>query len=55
MNERYIQQPKEVKVKPVKENKNKKEEKRELPKAGSYTVADLEQSKKIYSNTGGKY
>ena len=53
MNERYIQQPKEVNVKPVKENK--KEEKRELPKAGSYTVADLEQSKKIYSSTGGKY
>jgi len=43
-----------VEAKPVKE-KNKTEEQRELPRAGAYTVADLENSKKIYSNTGGKY
>jgi len=36
-------------------SKPKIESTKELSKPGSYTVKDLENSKKIYSNTGGKY
>ena len=56
MFERYIQNgndPKYLTGK-GKNKKPKKEEERVLPSAGSYTVADIENAKKIYSNTGGK-
>ena len=46
---RFIQEPR-------KKEKSKKEKKKErvLPRAGSYTTADIENAKKIYSSTGGK-
>lgn len=44
---RYIQQRPQAKA--------KKDSKRVLPKPGAYSKKDLESSKKIYSNTGGKY
>jgi len=44
---RFIQAPQ--KLKPAKKPQ------KELSKPGKYTVKDLEKSKPIYSNTGGKY
>ena len=55
MFERFIQagtDPKYLSGK--KQAKKKKEKERVLPRAGSYTIADIENTKKIYSNTGGK-
>jgi hypothetical protein len=44
---RFVQEPQ--KLKPAKKPQTP------LPKAGSYSVKELEKSKPIYSNTGGKY
>lgn len=44
---RFIQQKPKTKA--------KKETKRVLPKPGAYSKSELEKSKPIYSNTGGKY
>lgn len=46
---RYIQE------KPSTKSTKTKGATRVLPKPGSYSKKDLENSKKIYSNTGGKY
>lgn len=46
---RYIQE------KPSTKSTKTKSTARVLPKPGSYSKKDLENSKKIYSNTGGKY
>tara|TARA_Y100000356_G_C10996472_1_gene151077 strand:- start:135 stop:311 length:177 start_codon:yes stop_codon:yes gene_type:complete len=57
MFERFIQagtDPKYLSGKNKKVNKKEKKEERVLPRAGSYTTADIENTKKIYSNTGGK-
>jgi hypothetical protein len=45
---RFLEQ--EHKQKPPKES-----HKKPLPKAGQYSVKNLEESKKIYSSAGGKY
>jgi len=44
---RFIQKPQKM--------KEPKKPQGPLPKAGSYTSKELEKTKPIYSNTGGKY
>ena len=44
-----------IQEKPSAKTSKSKSTTRVLPKPGAYSKKDLEGSKKIYSNTGGKY